>query len=164
MTALVVHVQKVEEVDEFEAGTPQRSGRLGTELGSAAWANVDGIDQRWPVVEAAQFDDAVTKVVFAVAPPVTSHGGQLIFMDFRGRDLLSVGAAAFAEDLKQVGERVDPSVRNTIPEGGANAGMEGCYLRLLWTRGECAEKLSLLRRRAKAEGGGRTGTPKQHRA
>ena len=71
-------------------------------------------------------------------------------MDFRGRDL-SVGATAFAEDLEQVGERVDPSVRNTIPEGGANAGMEGCNLRLLGTRGECAEELRLLHRRAKAE-------------
>ena len=85
-------------------------------------------------------------------------------MDFRGRDLVSVGAAAFAEDLEQVGERVDPSVRNTIPEGGANTGAEGWHIRLLGTRGECAEELSLLIRRAKAEGCCRTGTPKQHRA
>ena len=163
VTALVVHIQKVEEVDECESGVPQRSGRLGTALGSAAWADVDGVDQRWPVVESAQFDDAVAKVVFVVAPPVTSHGGQLLFMDFRGRDL-SVGAAAFAEDLEQVGERVDPSVRNRISEGGANTGAEGCHLRLLGTRGECAEELSLLLRRAKTEGCCCTGTPKQNRA
>ena len=73
VTALVVHIQKVEEVDECESGVPQRSGRLGTALGSAAWADVDGVDQRGPVVEAAQFEDAVAKVVFVVTPPVTSH-------------------------------------------------------------------------------------------
>ena len=163
MGSVPIRSPKVEEVDEFEADAPRRGGRLGMVLGRPAWANVDGVDQRWPVVEAAQFDDAVAKMVFVVAPPVTSHGGQLLFMDFRGRDQ-SVGASAFAEDLEQVGERVNPSVRNTIPEGVANAGMEGCYLRLLETWGECAEELRLLRRRAKTEGRCRTGTPKQHRA
>ena len=115
---------KVEEVDEFEADAPRRGGRLGMVLGRPAWANVDGVDQRWPVVEAAQFDDAVAKMVFVVAPPVTSHGGQLLFMDFRGRDQ-SVGASAFAEDLEQVGRTRQPIGPEHNPRGRCERGYGG---------------------------------------
>ena len=52
MAALVMHVQKVEEVDEVEIGIPQLTGALRPGFGGAARASIDCGDQRRPVIMA----------------------------------------------------------------------------------------------------------------
>ena len=141
VAALVVHVQEVEEVDEFEAGLRFLRSGPGVALRDAPRADVDGGDQCRPVVEAAKLDDAFAKRVSVFPLPVGPHRLQLLGMNVCGRKRVLVDVLAIAEDLEEVAERRDPLFRRPLAEGVVNAGLEP--LRPVGTGCESAQETPL---------------------
>ena len=102
MAALDVHIQDVEQIRHLEIAFR----RIRTD--------VDDGFQGLPVVERAQFDDAVSKVVVIGGFPVAAHGDHLRLGDGRGAEILRIliapTARLVAENRQEFNQRRYPAI------------------------------------------------------